>query len=59
VSRLPPGASLDVQQLLPANASYVVYAGSLTTPPCTEGVLWLVMSNTQKLSLKQVRALST
>jgi carbonic anhydrase len=46
---------LDLQQLLPANQSYVSYAGSLTTPPCTEGVLWIMMLNTQKMSLQQVR----
>lgn len=48
-------ARLDLQQLLPANQSYASYAGSLTTPPCTEGVLWVMMLNTQKLSLNQVR----
>jgi carbonic anhydrase len=46
---------LDLQQLLPANQSYVSYAGSLTTPPCTERVLWIMMLNTQKMSLQQVR----
>jgi carbonic anhydrase len=48
-------AGLDLQQLLPANQSYASYAGSLTTPPCTEGVLWVMMLNTQKLSLNQVQ----
>lgn len=52
---LSAGASLDLQQLLPANQSYVSYAGSLTTPPCTEGLLWIMMLNTQKMSLQQVR----
>ncbi len=46
---------MDLQQLLPTNQSYVSYAGSLTTPPCTEGVLWVMMLNTQKMSLQQVR----
>lgn len=56
VAFLPAGASLNLQALLPANnLSYVSYAGSLTTPPCTEGVLWTLMTNTQKLSLAQVR----
>jgi carbonic anhydrase len=51
---LGAGTSLDLQQLLPANQSYVSYAGSLTTPPCTEGVLWVTMINTHKMSLQQV-----
>jgi carbonic anhydrase len=51
---LPAGAKLDLQQLLPSNQSYISYAGSLTTPPCTEGVLWLMLLNTQKISLQQV-----
>lgn len=51
---LGAGASLDLQQLLPSNQSYISYAGSLTTPPCTEGVLWVMVINTQKMSLQQV-----
>lgn len=54
-SYLPSGTLLDLQQLLPSNTSYLAYAGSLTTPPCTEGVLWMLMVNAQKISLQQVR----
>jgi hypothetical protein len=56
LSHLPAGAALDFSTLLPANRSYAVYQGSTTTPPCTEGVLWHVLLNPQKLSLNQLRA---
>lgn len=36
-------APMDLMQLLPAERAYYTYMGSLTTPPCSENVLWLVM----------------
>lgn len=48
-----PG-SIDLQQLLPADRSYYTYMGSLTTPPCSEGVLWLVMRQPVPVSIEQV-----
>lgn len=40
----------DMQALLPENKSYYTYKGSLTTPPCTETLLWHVMSTPMKVS---------
>ncbi|KAF6251165.1 hypothetical protein COO60DRAFT_1645359 [Scenedesmus sp. NREL 46B-D3] len=48
-----PARQLDLQQLLPANTTYMAYGGSLTTPPCSEGVTWLVLLNSQALSVRQ------
>jgi len=45
-------------QLLPANHDYYRFEGSLTTPPCTEGVRWLVMKKSASASQKQVEAFS-
>lgn len=40
--------------LLPQNKDYYRYDGSLTTPPCTEGVRWFVMKEPVTLSAKQL-----
>lgn len=45
-----------VAQLLPLNHDYYRFNGSLTTPPCTEGVLWLVMKTPASASKEQVAA---
>ena len=50
------GATVDANQLLPAQRSYWRYNGSLTTPPCSEGVKWLVMNTPVELSDAQIAA---
>ena len=50
-----PGVMIDVNQLLPADKNYFTYMGSLTTPPCTENVLWLVLKNSIYVSEEQVK----
>ena len=42
--------------LLPADRGYWTYTGSLTTPPCTEGVRWFVFEQELGLSRDQLRA---
>ncbi len=44
-------------QLLPAARDYYAYEGSLTAPPCTEGVLWIVMKEPLELSAAQLARL--
>ena len=51
---LPLSVALKAQDLLPAARDYYRYNGSLTTPPCTEGVRWLVMKEHPQISQKQV-----
>lgn len=54
----PPEAQIDIAQLLPADHRYYTYMGSLTTPPCTEGVLWLVLKQPQQISPEQLAIFS-
>ena len=46
--------SLNAKNLLPANNGYVHFKGSLTTPPCSEGVNWFVMNDPIEVSTKQL-----
>lgn len=46
----------DVTALLPSNLSYYGFDGSLTTPPCTEGVAWQVLKTPATLSAGQIEA---
>ncbi|MEO1030722.1 MAG: carbonic anhydrase family protein [Bacteroidota bacterium] len=46
--------SYNASGLLPANLSYYHYKGSLTTPPCSEIVEWIVMKNALEMSQTQM-----
>ena len=51
---LPARARIDLNHLLPQDRRYYTYMGSLTTPPCSEGVLWMVMQQPMALSPEQI-----
>lgn len=44
------GGSINARDLLPDTRRFYTYSGSLTTPPCTEGVRWFVMADRQAIS---------
>jgi carbonic anhydrase len=46
-------SNMDADKLLPEDRDYYRFNGSLTTPPCSEGVLWLVMKQDTYVSLEQ------
>lgn len=43
-------------ELMPENKAYYRFSGSLTTPPCSEGVRWLLMKNPLTASKEQIEA---
>jgi carbonic anhydrase len=51
-----PAVTVDVDALLPKVRNTYRYDGSLTTPPCSEGVKWLVMTTPIELSTAQIGA---
>jgi carbonic anhydrase len=48
--------SIDVAKLLPADKGYYTFAGSLTTPPCSEQVRWFVMKSPVKITEGEIAA---
>jgi carbonic anhydrase len=40
--------------LLPSDLSYFTYDGSLTQPPCTEGVTWVVLEQPLTMTMAQL-----
>jgi carbonic anhydrase len=64
-AKLPAKANTDVtlestqinpEAVLPATRGYYEFEGSLTTPPCSEGVRWLVLKHRATVSKAQLSA---
>lgn len=49
-----PDVTIDLATLLPEKREYFTYMGSLTTPPCSEGVTWFVLKQPQAVSAEQI-----
>jgi carbonic anhydrase len=54
-----PFGSINAASLLPGNRTHFTYPGSLTTPPCTEGIRWYVMRTPIEMSDAQIAAYQT
>ncbi len=50
------GLAFDPAAVLPAKRGYFEFEGSLTTPPCTEGVRWLVLRQHATISKAELAA---
>jgi carbonic anhydrase len=49
---------IEFDKLLPKKvSSYYTYAGSLTTPPCTQSVIWYVLGEGRTISVSELRKL--
>jgi carbonic anhydrase len=49
-----PGVEIDPAGLLPPDTRYYTYDGSITAPPCTEGVRWFVLKTPVDISAEQI-----
>ncbi|MBA3661661.1 MAG: carbonic anhydrase family protein [Gammaproteobacteria bacterium] len=56
-SHLIPGKSINPADLLPANKRHYRFQGSLTTPPCSEGLQWFVFAEPITISPAQIARL--
>ncbi len=54
VETAPAGVSINATDLLPAQRGYYTFTGSLTTPPCSENVIWFVLKAPSEASAGQV-----
>ena len=55
-----PGATVNPRNMLPESFGYYAYSGSLTTPPCSEGVRWILMKdqvNVSDFAVRQMRSI--
>lgn len=51
-----PGVTLNPAGLLPRDTAYYTYMGSVSAPPCTEGVKWFVLKTPVTVSPAQINA---
>lgn len=52
--QLDEAVRVNAADLLPVDRGYFTFAGSLTTPPCSEGVTWFVLKKPGALSTQQI-----
>jgi carbonic anhydrase len=45
---------IDISSILPADRGYYTFSGSLTTPPCSEDVVWFVLKHPVTISAAEI-----
>ena len=53
VGEVPSNLKINISEVFPGDPHFYYYDGSLTTPPCSEGVKWFVMKETVLVSRDQ------
>lgn len=53
---LVAGVEVNPTGVLPRDTSYYTYMGSLTAPPCTQGVTWFVLRTPMEISAEEISA---
>ena len=53
------GGHIHPGQLIPHPERYYSFMGSLTTPPCAEGIQWIVIQDSLTVSAAQIKKLQT
>jgi carbonic anhydrase len=54
--QLIAGVEVNPEGLLPRNIAYYKYMGSLTAPPCSEGVTWFVLNTPVEVTTEEIEA---
>ena len=50
---------IDLVNALPSDLKYYTYTGSLTTPPCSQGIDWVVLKEPMEISAEQIEKFSS
>lgn len=56
-TKQPASVQINAEDLLPDERQHFLYPGSLTTPPCSEGVTWMVLDEPIEMSAEQIQSL--
>lgn len=51
---IPLKEKVSASEMIPVNRAYYRFSGSLTTPPCSEGVRWILMKTPMTASKEQI-----
>ncbi|CAL4081049.1 unnamed protein product, partial [Meganyctiphanes norvegica] len=50
---------VSIVELLPSTVYYITYEGSLTHPPCSETVTWIIINKPLYINMHQLKILRT